>query len=79
MNVSILIRVPVMTPMMGGPPERAFLKGHRSQNRKQELNESTRPEAAMREVAMISRCQSEHPYCVQTYAQKERGHADANE
>ena len=60
MNILLLIRVAVMMPMMGRPPEWASLHGRIAQSPKNKLPEPVGFESFMRKIAVVEACDGEH-------------------
>jgi hypothetical protein len=57
--------MPVVMPMLGCPPQDAFLRRHRPDQAQKELKEARRFECPMREIAVIRACYSKHTKQIQ--------------
>jgi len=62
MHVQILVRVPVMMPVMSRPPQHALLRGSHRQKRDHELKHPARLVRAVREIAVIPRGNEKHSH-----------------
>src|SRR5271163_820938 len=61
MHIQILIRVPVMVPVMSRPPQHSLLRGSHRQKRNHELKHPAGLVRAVREIAVIARGNEKHP------------------
>ena len=61
----------MVVAVMGGPPDRTFLRRGRADEGKNELEPTTRLVASVREVPMVDTGNTEHADCVEGHAHRE--------
>ncbi len=72
MHVGLGVRVQVMMPMLGGPPQHALLRRRLRQHREHELECAAGREGAMGEIAVIAGADREDPQPVEHEADRDR-------
>ena len=68
MQIQFLVRMPVMVPVMGCPPQHALLRRGHGNERHHELKHAARLERAMRKVAVIAGGYEKHAHDKQDQA-----------
>jgi len=71
MLIQLLIRMPVMVPVMPRPPQHSFLPGSHRQKRDHELKHPAGFVRAVREITVIARRNEKHPHRGQRQARNE--------
>ena len=77
MHVLVGIRMQVMVPMLGRPPQHALLRGALRQDREHELEGAAGRIGAVREIAVIARADREDAQPVEHHADDHRLPGDA--